>query len=132
MNVQIIKNKDELEWAVIPYNEYLSLVEKADMLDDINDFDRFQTALNQGEEQLFPATVVDNLLNGRNPIKVFREFREMTQYELVQKAGITIPYLSQIESQKRQGSIKVLTAIARALNVTLDMILVENLDVPIF
>lgn len=96
------------------------------MLDDINDFDRFQTALNQGEEQLFPATVVDNLLNGRNPIKVFREFREMTQYELVQKAGITIPYLSQIESQKRQGSIKVLTAIARALNVTLDMILVEN------
>lgn len=125
MTVQVIKNKDELEWAVIPYDEYLSLVEKADMLDDINDFDQFQTSLTQGEELLFPATVVDKLLAGHNPIKVFREFREMTQNELVQKVDISIPYLSQLETQKRQGSIKVLTAIARALNVTLDMILVE-------
>lgn len=124
MNIQIIKKNEEIEWAVIPYEEYKSLVEKAEMLEDINDFDRFQTALTQGEEQLFPADVVDKLLAGQNPIKVFREFREMTQYQLVQKVGISIPYLSQLETNKRRGSIKVLTEIAKTLGVGLEMILV--------
>lgn len=126
MNVQIIKNNDEKVWAVIPFEEYKNLVEKAEMLDDINDFDRFQTALTQGEEQLFPADVVDKLLAGQNPIKVFRDFRGMTQFELVQKVGISIPYLSQLETNKRKGSIKVLSEIAKTLEVGLEMILVNE------
>lgn len=123
MNVQIIKNKDEVECAVIPYDEYLHLVDKAKMLDDIQDFDRFQSALAQGEEQLFPVEIVDKLLEGQTPIKVFREFRGMTQDELAKKIDISIPYLSQLETNKRCGSIKVLTDIAKELGITLDMIL---------
>lgn len=126
MTVQVIKNKDELEWAVIPYNDYLTLIEKAEMLDDVDDYDRIQSAIIRGEEELIPSEIVDAILDGQNPIKVFREYRLLTQHELADKVGISVPYLSQIETQKRQGSIKVLTAIARALNVTLDMILVEN------
>jgi DNA-binding XRE family transcriptional regulator len=126
MTVQVIKNKDELEWAVIPYNDYLTLIEKAEMLDDINDYDRIQSAIIRGEEELIPSEIVDAILEGQTPIKVFREYRLLSQHELADKVGISVPYLSQIETQKRQGSIRVLTAIARALNVTLDMILVEN------
>ncbi|PKO06425.1 MAG: XRE family transcriptional regulator [Chloroflexi bacterium HGW-Chloroflexi-3] len=125
MNVQIIKNKDEVEWAVIPYDEYIQLVEKAEMLDDIQDFDSFQIALAQGEEQLFPVEVVDKLLEGHNPIKVFREFREMTQDNLAKKIDISIPYLSQLETNKRRGSIKVLTDIAKELGISLEMILIN-------
>jgi DNA-binding XRE family transcriptional regulator len=99
------------------------LVEKAEMLDDIQDFDRFQSALAQGEEQLFPVEVVDKLLEGQNPIKVFREYRGMTQDELAKKIDISIPYLSQLETNKRQGSIRVLSDIAKELGITLDMIL---------
>lgn len=127
MNVQIIKNNDEIEWAVIPFEEYKNLVEKAEMLDDINDFDRFQTALALGEERLFPVDVVDKLLAGQNPIKVFRELRGMTQFELVQKVGISIPYLSQLETNKRKGSIKVLSEISKTLEIGLEMIL-DNVD----
>jgi DNA-binding XRE family transcriptional regulator len=126
MTVQVIKNKGELEWAVIPYNDYLTLIEKAEMLDDVDEYDRIQSAIIRGEEELIPSEIVDAILDGQNPIKVFREYRLLTQHELADKVGISVPYLSQIETQKRQGSIRVLTAIARALNVTLDMILVEN------
>jgi DNA-binding XRE family transcriptional regulator len=126
MTVQVIKNKDELEWAVIPYNDYLTLIEKAEMLDDVDDYDRIQSAIIRGEEELIPSEIVDAILDGQTPIKVFREYRLLSQHELADKVGISVPYLSQIETQKRQGSIRVLTAIARALNVTLDMILVEN------
>ncbi|MDO9088324.1 MAG: helix-turn-helix transcriptional regulator [Anaerolineaceae bacterium] len=126
MTVQVIKNKDELEWAVIPYNDYLTLIEKAEMLDDVDDYDRIQSAIIRGEEELIPSEIVDAILDGQTPVKVFREYRLLTQHELADKVRISVPYLSQIETQKRQGSIRVLTAIARALNVTLDMILVEN------
>jgi DNA-binding XRE family transcriptional regulator len=126
MTVQVIKNNEELEWAVIPYNDYLTLIEKAEMLDDINDYDRIQSAIIRGEEELITSEIVDAILEGQNPVKVFREYRLLTQHELANKVGISVPYLSQIETQKRQGSIRVLTAIARALNVTLDMILVEK------
>lgn len=125
MNVQIIKNNDELEWAVIPYDEYLTLVEKAEMLEDIQEFDRFQNASSSGEEHLFPMKIVDELLAGQNPIKVFREFQKMTQNELALKVGISIPYLSQLESGIRKGSIKVLSEISKALGVDLEMILIN-------
>lgn len=90
---------------------------------DIQDFDYFQSALAQGEEQLFPIEVVDKLLEDQNPIKVFREYRGMTQDELANKIDISIPYLSQLETNKRRGSIKGLTNLAKELGITLDMIL---------
>lgn len=126
MTIQVIKNNDELEWAVIPYEEYVKLIEKAEMFDDIRDFDQIQNAILQGEEELFPAEVVDEILDGESPIKVIREYRRLTQRDLADKIGSSVPYLSQIENHKRQGSLKVLSEIARALDVTLEMILVEG------
>ena len=35
MSVQVIKQGDQPEWAVVPYNIYLELVEKAEMLQDV-------------------------------------------------------------------------------------------------
>ena len=34
MSVQLIKQGDRPEWAVIPYEEYVSLIEKAEMLEE--------------------------------------------------------------------------------------------------
>lgn len=39
MNVQVIKQGDQPEWAVIPYKIYLELVEKAEMLQYVQDYD---------------------------------------------------------------------------------------------
>ncbi len=104
----------------------IELIEKAEMFDDIRDFDHIQQAILQGEEELFPAEVVDAILDGESPLKVIREYRGMTQPELAERVGNSVPYISQLETQKRRGSIKVLSKIARTLNVPLEMILVEN------
>ena len=74
---------------------------------------------------IFPAEVVEEMLDGKNPIKAIREYRGLTQRDLADKIGNSVPYLSQIENHKRQGSLKVLSEIARALDGTLEMILVE-------
>ncbi|GIK09672.1 MAG: transcriptional regulator [Anaerolineaceae bacterium] len=122
MSVQIIKQDDRPEWAVVPYETYLELVEKAEMLLDIQDYDSAKASLQRGDDELIPSEIVHAILDGENAVKTWREFREMSQQELAEKAGISIPYLSQIETNKRTGSIEVLSAIAKTLNVSLENI----------
>jgi len=119
MNVQIIERNGNPEWAVIPYDEYLRLVEEAEMLDDVRDYDKAIVSIEKGEE-LVPSEVAYAILDGENPIRVWREYREYSQQQLSAKAGISKPYLSQIETGKRKGTTEVLSAIAKALDLTID------------
>ena len=119
MNVQIIKRDGNPEWAVIPYKEYLRLVAEAEMLQDVRDYDAILEAIEQGEETI-PSEVVYSILDGANPIRIWRKHRGLTQLQLSEAAGISKPYLSQLESGKRTGTTEVLTGIANALNLTLD------------
>jgi DNA-binding XRE family transcriptional regulator len=119
MTVQIIEKNGRPEWAVLPYDIYVRLVEDAEMLEDVRDYDLAKEALAKGEE-LVPGDVAFAILDGANPVKVWREHRGMTQRQLAEAAGISAPYLSQIESGKREGTADVLAAIAKVLRLSLD------------
>jgi hypothetical protein len=45
MSVQIIERNGKPEWAVLPYEAYLQLVEQAEMLEDIRDDDPIKASL---------------------------------------------------------------------------------------
>jgi DNA-binding XRE family transcriptional regulator len=119
MTVQIINKDGRPEWAVLPYDDYIRLKEEAEMLRDVADYDAAMEALQEGEE-LIPGDVMFAILDGKNPIRAWRNFRELTQQELADRAGISKPYLSQIETGKRTGTAEVLAAIAVELGVTID------------
>lgn len=119
MSVQVIERDGKPEWAVIPYEEYERLVEEAEMLRDVRAYDEAKQAIAEGEE-LVPSEVIYAILDGANPVRVWREHRGLTQQQLAEVAGISVPYLSQIESGKRQGSTEVLAAIAKGLGLSLD------------
>jgi len=125
MTIQIIERDGKPEWAVIPYETYLQLVEDAEMLQDIRDYDEAIAALERGEDELIPAEMVYAIADGANPIKVWREYRGLSQGQLAKIAEISPPYLSQIESGKRTGTTEVLSAIAKALNLSLDDIVIN-------
>jgi DNA-binding XRE family transcriptional regulator len=120
MSVQLIVQNGQPEWAVLPYDDYLQLVELAEMLEDIQDFDKIHSAVENGNEELLPADVVFALAKGENPLKIWREYRGMTQQQLAETAQISIPFLSQIETGKRKASINVLSNIASILRVDVD------------
>ena len=67
-----------------------------------------------GEEELIPAEIVDRLFGGANRIRVWRGLTMAAQ------AGIAQPFLSQIETGKRDGTGETVRTIADALSVTLD------------
>ncbi len=119
-NIQLIERDGKPEWAVLPYEEYLKLLEQVEELEDIRDYDAAKAALENGEEELIPAEVVYAILNGENPVKVWREFRGLTQQQLADAAGISKPYLSQIETGKRKGTL------AKALHVTLEEVVARE------
>jgi len=122
MTVQIIKQGDKPEWAVIPYDTYMQLVEKAEMAQDVEDYDSAKAALKHGDDELIPSEVIYAILDGGNPIKIWREYRGLSQHEMAENIGISVPYLSQLETNKRKGSLKVLSTIAKVLRVSLDHI----------
>ena len=124
MTVQIIEKNGRPEWAVLPYDIYVRLVEDAEMLEDVRDYDLAKEALAQGEG-LVPGEVAFAILDGANPVKVWREHQRLTQRQLAEAAGISAPYLSQIESGKREGTTDVMAAIAKALGLSLDDVVVS-------
>lgn len=126
-DVQLIMKEGRPEYAVLPYDLYTQLVEDADMLQAIRDYDEAKLALADGDE-LIPAEVPYAIMDGENPVKVWREYRGLNQQDLAQAAGISASYLSQIETGKREGTTAVLQAIARALNLTLDDVVYTSLQ----
>lgn len=119
MNIQVIEKNGQPEWAVIPYEQYQRLVEAVEMLEDMQAFDEAKQRIADGEE-IVPSAITYAILDGGNPIRVWREYRGLTQQQLADKVGISKPYLSQLESGKRAGTTEVLSAIAHMLNLTLE------------
>ena len=121
MKPQIITNSDqEPAFAVIPYDEYQALMERLEWLEDLRDGKAFAEKLARGEEEVIPVEVVERLVDGESPVKVWREHRGLTQEDLGEQVGLSGSYLSQIESGKREGTVKVYAALARALGVDVD------------
>ena len=71
------------------------------------------------DEEAFPLDVTERLVAGVHPIKVFRDYRGMTQAELARQVGLSPMYISQIETGRRGGSTKALRRIAAALDIDL-------------
>lgn len=70
-----------------------------------------------------PEDVLDKLTaREENPVKVLRKYRGMTQTDLANKAGISRPYLTEIETGKKDGSIRAMRSLADALGVNVGML----------
>ena len=78
------------------------------------DEELYDLARAEGEET-FPIDVADGLLDGENPVKVYRDHRGVTQQALAPAAGINPVYLSQIETGRRTGSARTVAALAAAM-----------------
>jgi len=122
MKAQIIEKNGKPEYAVIPYADYLRLLAASEDNADAAAVAEFHEAYRAGREFLVPAEILRRELAGESPIKLWRDDRGLTQQKLADQAGISKSYLSQIESGKRQGTVETLTAIARALDVPLDVL----------
>jgi DNA-binding XRE family transcriptional regulator len=100
--------------------DIIHIAGKPHVLVPIHDF----TALkNAGSNSNLPSEVLEQLTVGKdNPIKIIRKYRGLTQRDLAAAAGISRPYLTEIETGRKDGSIRALKSIAGALDVSLELL----------
>lgn len=119
MSAQFIEKDGVTEFVVLPFAEYEQLVSIAE--DKIGAADVL--AFRESQEETFPEEILDCLLTGDNPIKVYRTYRKMTQAALAKAIGKSLPYIAKLESGDRKGSVDVLADIAEALGVELEQLI---------
>lgn len=117
---QIIEANGKPQYAVIPYRDYLRLVEAAEDAEDARAIDEFERKLAVGEEKLLPLDIVHRVVEGENPMLVWREYRGLTQAQLAGAVGVRQSYIAMLE---RQGSVTKLRAIAQVLKLGVDDLL---------
>ena len=100
MSIQIIEKNGRPEWAVIPYDEYVKIQELLEDIEDIRDIEKYINLLQSAEQLTIPSEVTFTILQGVNPVRAWREHKQIKVKELAKLAGITPSYLSQIETGK--------------------------------
>lgn len=108
------------EMVTIPREEYDRLRAAAEDLADLQSYDRAKAALAAGEDEVIPGAFANRLLNGENALRVYRDFRGLTQAALANTAGVNRVTVAEIETGRKQGSVATLRALADALGVSLD------------
>jgi DNA-binding XRE family transcriptional regulator len=89
----------------------------------MHDYRRLVNGTNVAESNL-PDDLLDQIAMGQShPIKIIRKFRGMTQHDLAAAAGLSRPYLTEIETGKKEGSISALRLLASALGVSIDLVI---------
>ncbi|MBO4532348.1 MAG: helix-turn-helix transcriptional regulator [Treponema sp.] len=63
-----------------------------------------------------------------NNIKRIRKEKEWTQEYLAEKAGISVPFMTQIELARKQPSLEVIEKIANALDVPYDVLFINDVS----
>jgi len=106
---------DEKVFVVLP-------IEKFEEMRDVIEADATRARIAGNQEETYPHAIVTALVDGENPVRVFRKFRNLTLQQLADKSGLSQPYISEIETGKKTGSAKTLMALAGVLGVDLDML----------
>ncbi|WOF73312.1 helix-turn-helix transcriptional regulator [Parvibaculaceae bacterium PLY_AMNH_Bact1] len=107
----------EALYALVPVAEFDRLKRAAE---DIVDIKAANEALLGDRADLIPAEVVHRIADGENPVRVWREHRGLKGVELARAAGISPAYLSEIETGKKDGTFRTMTAIGHCLGLPLD------------
>jgi len=124
MNVRFQKTARG-EVAILPRKDYEALVAKAaEAAEDAGTARLVARARDEiaAGAPLLPKQVVDRLVKRENPVRVLREWRDVTQLHLSLKTGLSQGYLSDVETGRRKGTAAALRRIADVLKVPLDLL----------
>jgi DNA-binding XRE family transcriptional regulator len=108
------------EFAVLPMDELKKLMEHAEMLTDVKAYDDAKARIQRGEDELIPLELTERRLNGESTLKIWREYRGLTQQRLANASKVSRPMIAAIEAKTKRGGIETLKKLARALGVDLD------------
>ena len=122
MGEQII-TLNGVQYAILPLKVFEQLREIAEDYQDAAAANKVMEKIKSGEMELFPASIIEAIeLEDKNPVKVYREYRKMTQEELAEKSGVSVHMVRKIEAGESKGSVDTIKAIAEALRLNMELL----------
>jgi hypothetical protein len=73
-----------------------------------------------GKDDALPVALYRRIRAGEHPVRVWREHRGFGLNALARAAGMSAPYLSEIENGAKPGSVTALKKLATALAIEMD------------
>jgi ribosome-binding protein aMBF1 (putative translation factor) len=100
--------------------DYDALVRAAEDAADAAQIREAETRVRAGEDEYVPIELTRRLMAGEVPVRIWREHRGLSARTLAGRAGVSVAYLSQIETGKKPGSFDAMAKLARALGVDME------------
>lgn len=111
------------QYVLVPMPEMQKILRSSEMSSDVAAYNNAMQEFKKSGAKALPLALTKRIIKGEHPVRVYREFRNMTHAALAEKAGISSQYIHLIEAGKRKGSIVTLEKIADALGITLEELL---------
>jgi DNA-binding XRE family transcriptional regulator len=107
--------------------EYEALLNRLEDAEDNAALDRLEARIGKegfaaATAEYLPAELVERLIAGEHPIRIWRSHRGLTRQALAAAAGVSPSYLTEIEIRRKPGSLDAMMKLTDALRVSLDEI----------
>ncbi len=102
--------------------DYDILLEAAEELADIKSVRAYLEDRSEG----LPSEYVKRMIDGDSPLKLWRQFRGLSQTQLAQSSGVNRVQISNIENQEKTGSVRTLSRLARTLDICVDDLILDE------
>lgn len=119
MRIEKITRKGK-EFAVIPVEDLQKLINDAEMLADVQAYDAAKGRLERGDDELIPLEITERRVAGESPVRIWRDYRGLTQAELARASKVSRVMIAAIEAGHKAGGIATLKKLAAALRVDLE------------
>ena len=118
--VEITPIAETAETVTLRRADYQALLDALEDATDVAALRQAEAAVQRGESELLPIEMIERLLSGESPVRVWRSYRGMTAHQLAELADLAPSYLSEIETGKKPGSFDAMARLARALGVAME------------
>jgi hypothetical protein len=122
--IEVLEKSDNV--VVLSRDSYELLLDALEDARDARALAELRLREAAGKAEYVPIEIVDRIAAGEHPVRVWREYRKLALGELVKRADVAQSYLSEIEAGKKPGSARALAAIAKALRVDIEDLLIPE------
>jgi len=114
--------------VLLPLHEYEELLRQLKQARHNTLVGLSRKSLVQSLGETFPSDFVKSLLLGEeHPLKVWRDFRGLSQGQLAKASNVRQAAISNIETGKNTGSVQTMQNLARTLGCTIDLLLPDSI-----
>ncbi len=117
LNPQIIQQNGQPAFAVLPWDEYRRLIKAA------KTYAPYESKDLEEPDVWFPHEVVKtNVIEGKSLIKAWREFLNLTQQQLADRANLPQSSIARMETSDKLPRTATLKKLANAMNITVEQL----------